>query len=330
MKAKVLIGLLSYNDLHYMKEVVPILEELRKELPATVAVIDTAHNDEVRDFFKKKYPGIEYFRHEEGNIGYGRGNSEIIRKFSGYDYYLCCTNDVLLNVSVVKRIVKSMEDDKSITMAVGKLYHWDFANHRKTKLIDSFGIIGEKRHHFHDRGQGEEDRGQYDASLNEVFGISGATFIVRTSVIPKLHGSDWELFDPRMWMYKEDIDLSYRLRLLGEKILISPRTWGWHARTVANTNGQSLSNLAKAQDGKADYSRRHSYKNHILLLKNHFSLSYGFSVFSKMFLFEIMKAVYMLFRHPTVFFAGLKTLLFVRGRRINKPVSAKKMLTYFN
>ncbi|MBT5824554.1 glycosyltransferase family 2 protein [Candidatus Peregrinibacteria bacterium] len=329
MKTKVLIGLLTYNDLHYMKEVIPILEQLRTELPATIAVIDTAHNDEIRDFFKKKFPKIEYFRHDDGNIGYGRGNSEIIKKFPGHDYYLCCTNDVLLNVPVVKKVLKSMEKDKKISMAVGKLYHWDFDNHRRTKIIDSFGIVGEKRHHFHDRGQGEEDMGQYDADLNGVFGISGATFIIRTSVIPKLHGSDWELFDPRMWMYKEDIDLAYRLRLLGEKITIFPRTWGWHARTVANTSGQSLGNLTKAQKGKADYSRRHSYRNHFILLKNHVTWKYGIRVVIKMLIFEGMKGLYMLFRHPSVFVEGLKALLFVPGRRINKRVSTKKMLTYF-
>jgi GT2 family glycosyltransferase len=326
---KVLIGLLSFNDLHYMKKVAPILDELRELLPATVAVIDTAHNDEVRDFFAEKFPKLEYFRHEEGNIGYGRGNSEIIRKFPNHKYYLCCTNDVLLNPATVRKVLTRMEKDKSIAMAVGKLYHWDFKKDERTCTIDSFGIVGEQRHHFHDRGQGEVDKGQYDETLNEVFGISGATFMVRSSVIPKLHGSEWELFDPNMWMYKEDIDLAYRLRWLGEKITIFPEVWGWHARTVANVEGQRLGKLVKAQGGKADYSRRHSYRNHFLLLKNNFTLRYGPLVLLKMLMFETMKAAFMALRHPTVFVAGVKALLFVKPHSCDRVVSSKRMLSYF-
>ena len=77
------------------------------------------------------------------------------------------------------------------------------------------GLRLRKRHHFHDRGAGEEDHGQYDETLQDVFGISGATFLIRTSIIPSLHGNDWQIFDERMWMYKEDIDLSYPFALDG-------------------------------------------------------------------------------------------------------------------
>ncbi len=327
---KVLIGLISYNDLPLLRESIPAIEELREYLPADVVVIDTAHNDEVRDFFKKEYPDIHYFRHPDGNIGYGRGHSEIIRKFPNHKYYLAHQSDLIFDAANVKKILKRMEHDSSITMCAGKLYWWDLENHRKTRQIDSFGIEGWKKQHFFDRGQGEEDRGQYDETLNNVFGISGATFLIRTSVIPELHGSDWELFDPRMWMYKEDIDLSYRLRWLGKKIVIFPEIWGWHARTVANREGQGLGSLVKAQEGKADYSRRHSYKNHLLLLKNHFSWRYGPVVVLRMLIFEFAKGLYMLLRHPSVFFEGMKTLFTVAPRRSDRLVSAKHMLSYFN
>lgn len=326
---KVLIGLVSYNDLHYLKEVLPILDQLRDVLPADVAVLDTAHNDKVEEYVLKKFPHFNYFRHKNGNIGYGRGYSEILKKFPGHKYFLVCTNDVLLNVSVVKDAVKMMESDSSKTMCVGKLYHWDFENNYRTRVIDSLGIVAEKRHHFYDRGAGEIDTGQYDDTLEDVFGISGATFLIRTSVIPSLHGKEWQLFDERMWMYKEDIDLSYRLRWLGEKLVILPEVWGWHARTASNMDGQGSRSLLNAQKEKAGYTRLNSYKNHILMLKNNFSLRYGFIVILNVLVFEFIKAIYMLAKHPTVFFAGIKTLLFVRGRSSKRQVSAREVLSYF-
>lgn len=327
---KVLIGLISYNDLPDLRESLPAIEELRHFLPADVAVIDTAHNDEVEAFLQKEYPEIHYFRHPDGNIGYGRGHSEILKRFPGHKYYLAHQSDLIFDAENVKKILKKMEQDPSITMAAGKLYWWDLKNHRKTTQIDSFGIVGEKRHHFHDRGQGEMDHGQYDDTLNDVFGISGATFLIRTEVIPELHGSEWELFDSNMWMYKEDIDLAYRLRWLGKIIKIYPDVWGWHARTVSNREGQHVGSLLKAQKSKADYARRHSYKNHLLLLKNNFTWRYGPWVTLRVFIYEALKAGYMLLRYPSVFFEGMKTLFLVAPHRSRKLVSAKHMLSHFD
>ncbi len=322
---KVLIGLNTFNDLHFLKDSLPALEELRENLPADVVILDTAWNDEIREFVRKNYPHFKYTRHKDGNIGYGRSYTEILKEAPGHKYFLVVTSDVILDPAVVKLFVQRMEEDSEIAMCAGKLYHWDAEQHRKTNVIDSFGIVAEKRHHFFDRGHGEMDHGQYDDTLGDAFGISGAVFLLRSSVVEKLG----ELFDPKMWMYKEDIDLAYRLRWLDEKIEIFPEVWAWHARTVANKEGHSLRALSKADQTKRDYGRLHSYKNHFLLLKNNFTWRYGLGVCLRVIFYEILKGGYMLLRHPKVFFAGLKTLLFVPGKRSSRIASVKKMLSYF-
>jgi GT2 family glycosyltransferase len=155
-------------------------------------------------------------------------------------------------------------------------------------------------------------------------------FLFRCSAIARLERKPAGLFDERMWMYKEDIDLAYRLRWLDEKIAIFPEVWGWHARTVANREGQGLAAMTKADKDKRAYARFHSYKNHFLLLKNNFTWSYGPAIRLKVLGYEFMKGVYMLFRSPKTFLAGLATLIFVRGRRSSRRVSAQKMLSYFD
>ena len=98
---KVLIGLNSFNDLHLLREVMPGLEEMRRNLPADAAVLDTAYNDEVRDFFATEYPDFEYVRKgrnaEEGNVGYGRSFSQILEANPGYDYFLVVTSDARIH-----------------------------------------------------------------------------------------------------------------------------------------------------------------------------------------------------------------------------------------
>lgn len=314
---KVLIGITSFNDLDYLKEVLPCVAEVAENLPADVVLLNNGHNKEIEHFVKKNFPQFQLMRHKSLNIGYGRAFSEILRANPGYDYYLVWTNDVVLDFHVVKKFVKRMEHDKNIAMCAGKLHHWDFENHRKTNVIDSLGIEASPRHHFVDRGHGEVDSGQYDDVLGDIFGISGAVFLIRTAVVPKLHGETWRLFDERMWMYKEDIDLAYRLRELDEGVEIFPEVWGWHART------------ASSRKAKPGYVRLHSYKNHLLLLKNHLRFGFGPVVLARVIFYEILKGTYMLLRYPRVFFAGMKTLFFAKGRRGARLVSAKKLLSYF-
>lgn len=319
---KLLIGINSFNDLPYLRKTMPVVDKLRKQFDAKVVVLDTAQSDEVEEFIEHQFPEFEYVRHKDGNVGYGRSYNYILKQNPGYDYYLVYTSDVVLDPVVVGKFLKRMEADKSITMAAGKLHYWDFKNDKKTDIIDSLGIIAQKRHHFYDRGCGQKDEGQYDEELERFFGISGAVFLIRTGVLDSL-------FDERMWMYKEDIDLAYRLRWMGEKIVIWPEVWGWHARTVANRNGQGLNDLAASDEGKKQYARINSYKNHFLLLKNNFTFKYGVRVTLRVLFYEFLKGFYMLLRRPIVFFAGLKTLLFVKGKRSVRRVSAKKMLSYF-
>lgn len=328
--SKVLIGLNSYNDLKTLRECLPVLERLRKELPADVVILDTAWNDAVRDFVTERFPHFTYTRHPEGNVGYGRSYNEIWREAASHDYFLVVTSDVLLDVAAVKTFVRRMDKDPSLTMVAGKLYHWDLARNRKTQRIDSLGIVAERRHHFYDRGCGEEDQGQYDAELEHFFGISGAVFLFRSAAIQRLGRQPAGLFDERMWMYKEDIDLAYRLRSLGEKIVLYPEVWGWHGRTVANREGQSLRKLARADREKRDYARFHSYKNHLLLLKNNYRWDYGLGVFLRVLGYELGKVLYVFFRSPKTFFAGLHTLLFVPGRRSPRRVSTEELLSHFD
>jgi GT2 family glycosyltransferase len=254
----------------------------------------------------------------------------MLRENPEHDIFLVVTSDVLVDPALVKEFVERMRDDRTLTLVGGKVHHWDLKTMRKTNVLDSLGIGGQRRHHFYDRGHGEMDQGQYDDELEDFFGISGAVFLLRTAAVPRLHGSAHEIFDERMWMYKEDIDLSYRLRWLGEGIKIFPEVWAWHGRTVANKEGNSVRGLSRADRTKRDYARLHSYKNHLLLLKNNFTWRYGVGTLARVLVYEFLKGAYMLFRHPAVFFAGLKTLLFVPGKRSARAISPKEMLSYFD
>ncbi len=62
----------------------------------------------------------------------------------------------------------------------------------------------------------EPDLGQYDRE-EEVFAFCGAACLLRREMLDELGG-----FDERYFMYYEDLDLSWRARLRGWRILYVP------------------------------------------------------------------------------------------------------------
>jgi GT2 family glycosyltransferase len=81
-------------------------------------------------------------------------------------------------------------------------------------------------------GHGKRDADRYNEEL-QVFGASGTASLWRADVLQKLGG-----FDERFFAYYEDIDLSFRARLLGHEIWYAPRAVATHRR--GGTAGSDL------------------------------------------------------------------------------------------
>jgi len=313
-KIKTVIGIISYNDKNYLEGTLPIIAKL----PDThVIIIDNADNDEIKDFIKNTYPQFDFIRHPDSNIGFGRGHNFILKNAPESDYFFCLNPDIYLEEEGYKACVKYLDEHMDIAMLSGKLYHWDMDKKQKTKIIDTLGIVGTRAHKFWDRGQNKIDKGQYDNSLNNIFGISGAAFFIRRDVIMQLYGNNYTLFDEAFFMYKEDINLSYRLRWLGLKIYMLPNILGYHDRTLGQ--GQK----------KSFFLAKQSYKNHLLMVKKNFSKKFSFGTKWNTFVYEFAKFFYYLFTKPKVameFFKNFKLKVKRNKRKITPQEMEKHLL----
>ncbi len=310
---KTVIGIISYNDMHYLKKTLPVLSELPN---SKIVILDNAHNDDVQKLINRNYPQIDYIRHSEGNLGFGRGHNYIVLKSPVSDYYFCLNNDILIEPEVYTKCVGHLDSHKDVCMVSAKLYHWDFDKDKKTRIIDTLGIVGNYAHHFWDRGQGKIDTGQYDDSINRVFGISGAAFFIRRNCIPKLHETSNQIFDENFFMYKEDIDLAYRMRWQDMRMDFLPYVLGYHDRTVSKNKKKSL------------FEASQSYKNHLILLRNNFSSKYSFAIKYQTFFYECFKVIFNLFRCPKVL-KELKNAFKIKIQKSKRTISPGKMKKYF-
>ena len=166
------------------------------------------------------------------NLGFAGANNQLIAAASeaGANYFLTINPDTLLEVDSLKELLRPMENNISLAAVSPKLRRWDFATKIKTGLLDTCGIVVGTGLQFHDLGQGEVDRGQYDEAA--IAGPSGAAALYRISALARVkdeHG----YFDERFFMYKEDCDLTYRLRLLNLPSALAPLSIIYHDRSAA-------------------------------------------------------------------------------------------------
>jgi len=121
-----------------------------------------------------------------------------------------------LQLVVGEEIFKDIEvsrKSKTVKIKIPKRF---FA-YRKD-IINSCGIKINKSFYSMDRGFESFDEGQYNR-VEEVFGLSGSSFMVDRKMLDEVGG-----FDESFFTYYEDIDLFWRSRLAGWKNFFTPKS----------------------------------------------------------------------------------------------------------
>ncbi len=303
---KVTIGLLTYNSEKYLE---PCLNSLLAQDydNIEIRILDNASEDQTVEILEEKFSDINLI-HSEKNKGFGGGHNQLISESKG-EFYACLNIDMIFEANFISHLVKTI-GKKPINGSVGgKIKQWDFEAYKselkngktkdlgKTNFLDSVGIKILKNHRFEDMGQGDVDYGQFDIQ-KEIFGVSGAAVMYRKKALEDVAFENEEgrkeYFDESMFMYKEDIDLAYRLQWAGWKCQYSPDSVAYHDRTIS-AKGVSVWDMMKNRSNKPSKINKMSFLNHQILLKKNYSGDFSWSVrFStwwyntKVFLFMLL------------------------------------------
>lgn len=97
----------------------------------------------------------------------------------------------------------------------------------------------------------------YDADTLETEWASTACTVFKTKIFHELNGFDYETF----FMYCDDLDFSWRLRLLGYRILYNPQAVVFHAKTLSNTAGWQPSSAEIYYSAEAAILMAYKYSN---------------------------------------------------------------------
>ncbi len=169
------------------------------------------------------------------NYGFAEGNNIAVAYALDTldpDYVLLLNNDTVVEKNFLDELVHAAEHDGQIGLLQPKILR--FAD----LTIESTGIMCDTLAYSKFRGLYEKDEGQYDNDREEgFFYASGACVLIRKSLLVALSG---ECFDPQLFAYYEDVDLSWIARLIGLKVVYCPVSVCYHKGNASFRDETSL------------------------------------------------------------------------------------------
>lgn len=175
--------------------------------------------------------GLAYLITIQENVGFCRGNNLGYALCGEADYIFFLNPDAFPSPSYLEECVAMLESPDSTAAAVsGALLGFDIATGQPTGSIDSTGIIQTWYGRLIDRDQGKmaSEILRYP-TVSEVPGLCGAALFCRKSALESVSSGE-TVFDESFFAYKEDIDLSWRLRSAGWRLLFFPAAKIYHCR----------------------------------------------------------------------------------------------------
>lgn len=179
-------------------------------------VSDNGSEDGSQSMLKELYPSVHLVENGE-NLGFGSAVNRALGKAQG-DYFLFLNNDLELAPDCVGQLVDLLESDKEIGAAIPKiLYHRDAQepSPNDSATINSFGVVVNYTGVSYPNLVGQQD--EDGLPLTET--ACGGIFMFSREVYEQVGGFDEDLF-----LYHEDHDLSWRIRLGGWKLMVTPKS----------------------------------------------------------------------------------------------------------
>lgn len=291
-KPRIAITILAHHSKNTVRECVSSALNLDYEGEIDVYIREQGGDDNEYALLKKLAqttgPLREIFLSRGENIGFAAGHNVLIRETNA-DFVLCLNADAILQPQFLKEALPAF-DDPNVGAVQGKSLRWDEENNDVRRgptgkpVVDTCGLLPLRNRRIINRGQGEEDRGQYDQQT-EVWGPDGATPFYRRAALDDIAvpvrtklrfnhavrglSPHSEYFDESFFAYKEDVDLAWRLQLRGWKTLYVPTAVAWHARGSGDSAARSPIQILVERRKLSRTSRYYAFVNQRLMqIKN--------------------------------------------------------------
>ena len=212
MEPSVAVVILNWNGKNWLEKFLPsVIASDYSNLQIIVG--DNASTDDSVSFLQTNFPQVAILENDE-NYGFAGGYNHVLARVKA-DYFVLLNSDVEVPKDWIKPVIELMESDAKIAVAQPKIKSqlnkddFEYAG-ASGGFIDIYGFPFCRGRIF---DEVEKDSGQYNENI-DIFWASGAAFFIKSAAWTEVGGLDADLF-----AHMEEIDLCWRLKNLGYRIL---------------------------------------------------------------------------------------------------------------
>jgi len=188
---------------------------MQTNYPCYEVVVVDCLTENLESWIKQRFPKVKVV-HYDYDIGPSASHNverHVLNPESKYLAFL--DNDAYVTENWLIELVKVVENDEKVGVAQAKILMT-----RNKKLMDNAGIALDALGTWYTTRGLKADEFQH---VTEIFAASSAACLVRLEAFERAGG-----FDPEYFIYDDDTDFSFRVRLLGYKIVLVPSAVVFH------------------------------------------------------------------------------------------------------
>ena len=218
---KVAIVILNWNGRQMLEQYLPSVLQYSKD-EATVYVADNASTDDSLAFLEQHYPEVKRIRLDK-NWGFAEGYNKALAQIEA-QYYLLLNSDIEVTHHWLTPLIEHLDNHPETAACQPKLLsifdkdRFEYAG-ASGGYLDRFGYPFCRGRIFETV---ETDNGQYDAEA-DILWATGAALMIRAKDYWDVKG-----LDGRFFAHNEEIDLCWRLRIRGRRIVCLPDSYVYH------------------------------------------------------------------------------------------------------
>lgn len=322
------INLVVYNEEKRIRDCLrAVFSQTYPPQRMEVLVFDNNSNDKTLEIIKNAFSEkissgkLKIFKSDK-NYGFGPGQNRAAKMTSG-KYILGLCADVWLKEDFLEKAVEIMEQDQKIGALQAKIYR--LIDGQKSDIIDTCGFEIYKSRRVINRGHGmqESNAPRFNppaGGLNlveEIFSYEGACPFWRREALEDT--AIWEQYhDEDYFWYGDDIDLGWRMRLLGWKNYFAPQVIAWHERQTTKRTSKSKWDFIKQRKSLPKNKKMFDWVNlRLTFVKNDLGIFKWPDIY-KFLNREMQLFIYSLIFEPYTIFIGLPRFIRYLPRALKK------------
>jgi GT2 family glycosyltransferase len=304
---KTAIVILNWNGKKYLQLFLPELIKNTLDKDAKIIIADNNSSDDSIEFLNKNYPDIQLIQLDK-NYGFTGGYNKALSHIEA-EYFVLLNSDIEVTKNWLTPLIKLLDSDKSIAACQPKIK--SFHTKENFEYAGAAGGFIDKYGYPFCRGRVldtiEKDTGQYD-DIIDIFWATGACMVIRADLYKMYGGLDDDFF-----AHMEEIDLCWRLKNLGFRIVYSPES------TVYHVGGGTLPN-------NSPFKLYLNYRNNLFLLYKNLPKGKLFPVLFLRMLFDGLSGLIFLLRFSFKSFDAVLKAHFHFYKSIKKLRTKRKKL----